>query len=43
MDLRHDHRVGVAAGKAFLERENALYQDDNQDLLASDNMVINLF
>jgi predicted patatin/cPLA2 family phospholipase len=43
MDLRHDHRVGVAAGKAFLEQENALYQDDKQDQLASDNMVINLF
>jgi predicted patatin/cPLA2 family phospholipase len=43
MDLRHDHRVGVAAGKAFLEQENALYQDDNQEQLASENMVINLF
>jgi predicted patatin/cPLA2 family phospholipase len=43
MDLRHDHRAGVEAGKALLEHENALNQNDEQDLLARDNMVISMF
>jgi predicted patatin/cPLA2 family phospholipase len=42
MDLRHDHRAGVEAGKAFLEHENALNQNDEQELLR-DNMVISMF
>jgi predicted patatin/cPLA2 family phospholipase len=35
MDLRHDHRVGVAAGKAFLEQENTLHKNSEQNLLIS--------
>jgi hypothetical protein len=43
MDLRHDHRVGVAAGKAFLEQENTFLQNDEQNLLVRNRQVNNIF
>jgi predicted patatin/cPLA2 family phospholipase len=42
-DLRHDHRVGVEAGKAFLEQENALDQNRKHNLLVKDDKVISMF
>jgi predicted patatin/cPLA2 family phospholipase len=42
-DLRHDHRVGVEVGKAFLEQENALDQNRKHNLLVKDDKVISMF
>ena len=42
MDLRHDHRMGFTAGKAFLEQQNVLSQNTQQEQPAKENTLFRM-